>query len=457
MTRASRAAGVLTGFGLSLGLGFLIAVTNLGAVVSKPTVGAELALTSFGLISLLALRARTGTTIELGPGVWMAVMALSFASVLGVASGDDRITTHRTEVVALFALSVASLVAGAALAAAFGRARVPIDYQRKWISDPFDSPLVKATVLAGLLLAIVNLATGDVPLFAPNIDAARFAGSGGLFGRLWIWVIGAVEAGIVIWFLRRRAGLRDRFGTAVAGTGVIILVLLAGRSFLLIVGLAVLVALAFEGRLSRRRLVVLAAAGLLILGFGGSARISHSDPTGARRAYLQSHHINGIFGLLSQSVATGPFVLANTLDNVPGAIPFQHGRFLLRDVRATMPFHPFGQPDRADVWVTRTILRRDAAQIGGSPPTLAGGLYIDFGLPGVVVGSALLGFLLVLLYRWARVARTIGSLALYSYSAAYVALAAYSYVSLKPTLVAVAGIALLAHWFERGSDVDQGN
>jgi oligosaccharide repeat unit polymerase len=110
-----------------------------------------------------------------------------------------------------------------------------------------------------------------------------------------------------------------------------------------------------------------------------------------------------------------------------------------------MPFHPFGKPDRADTWVTEAILHRDPAQIGGSPPTLVGGLYIDFGVPGVALGSALLGFLLVLLYRWARRAKTIGALTLYSYAAAYTALAAYSYVSLKPTLVAVAVVAFVAH------------
>jgi oligosaccharide repeat unit polymerase len=449
VTRFGRLLGLGALGVVSIALGAVIATTNLGGALSKPAIGGQVLLAVLGVGSLTALRLRGSARLDLGPGIWIAALALSFAFILGLASGDDRIAAHRGEIVLLFALSVTAFLLGGALAAAIRRGdAAPL--LRNTGLDPFDSPMLRVVIFGAFILAAVNFGTGGIPLFASNIDAVRFAGSGGAFGRLWIWIIGGIEVAVVLALVRGLILKIDRRSVFIGGFGTVLLILLAGRSFLLIVALSGLVGLAFLGRLSPIKLVAIGGAGLVLLGAVGAARVNRSDPTGSRRAYLASHHINGIFGLVSQSAASGPFVLASSLDAIPALIPFQGGRFLLRDLRATMPFHPFGKPDRADTWVTRAILHRDPAQIGGSPPTLVGGLYIDFGVPGIALGSAVLGFLLALLYRWARRAGSIGALTLYSYAAAYTALAAYSYVSFKPTLVVVAIVAFAAHRVEAG-------
>jgi oligosaccharide repeat unit polymerase len=304
-----------------------------------------------------------------------------------------------------------------------------------------------ATAFLGL--ALVNFATGSIPLLASNIDATRFAGGGGAFAQLWIWIIGGIEWLLVVAGVQRVVfGRLNRSSWCIVIVGLGILTLLASRSFFLIVGLALLVAYASVKRVTISRLAIVGVAGLLVLGATGSARVHHSDPTGARQQFLQSQRIDSVYGTISQSAATGPVVLATVLDNVPALFQYQHGRFALRDFRALLPLHPLGRPEQSGIWVTDAILHRDPTQIGGSPPTLVGGLYIDFGVTGIALGSLLLGFCLVAMHRWARSSRTIGSLTAYSYASAYIALSAYSYVSVKPTVVLVGVLSLMAHRME---------
>jgi hypothetical protein len=52
---------------------------------------------------------------------------------------------------------------------------------------------------------------------------------------------------------------------------------------------------------------------------------------------------------------------------------------------------------------------------------------------------------MVWLFDWARMAGTIGALVLYSYVSAWVVLSAYSYISLKPIVLAALGLAFFAH------------
>ncbi len=215
---------------------------------------------------------------------------------------------------------------------------------------------------------------------------------------------------------------------------------------MLLVGLSAVIVIAMLGRLSLGRLVLLTTTGLVLLAAVGLARIEASDPNGQRRQYLQENNLSGVGGVLALSASTGPWVFGQSLQAIPETIPYQRGNFFLRDTLAQLPFV---SAPRSDWWITEAVLQRDPAAIGGSPPTLVGGLYIDFGLVGIVIGCALIGFGLVRLFHWARAAGTFGALTLYGYLSAYVALAAYSYISLKPTVVVVVALCLMTHFVER--------
>jgi oligosaccharide repeat unit polymerase len=401
------------------------------------------ALVAFGL-----MRGADGASI--GAGATLTVAALSAAFLLGLFGGDYRGIDHKSEVTLLFAVGLASFLVGAVAMFAMSRA-TDSDWPDERSETPLYLPAVSRSSTIIALLVAANLATGGVPLFSSNIDASRFAPHRGVVYMIFPWLIGALEAVtllILVSWIARRDTHTSRLRLVIA---IGLLVLIASRSIMFTVILAAVLAAATLGRISVKRLVLLGLAGAIILGGSGEYRIRHSDPTGSRQAFLKTHGYNGVTGIIAQSASSAPWVFGQVIDFMPSQIPFQHGGFVTRDFRAQLPLHPLGRPEGPDTWITTTILRKDPRVVGGEPPTLVGGLYIDFGVPGIMIGCLLLGVLMVALFNWARRTGTIGAAALYTYASAYMVLSAYNYVSLKPIMLAALGVCLYAHRVERRS------
>jgi oligosaccharide repeat unit polymerase len=428
----------------AIGIGFVIAALNLGGVLASPLAVSELVLSVTGVAGLVALRVRRVVILRhTGPGVHIAASALGFVFLFGLLAGRDQLLGHGATIAALFGLAVVAFLVGAA----FGVVVWGVRLTRVTVSlgvDALRSPLARLVICGLTGVAVLNLATGAIPLFSANIDAARFVGNGGILGNAWTWVIGGLEWIVVVMGVRCFAsGRGDRYSSLTAALSTGILVLLAGRSFVIIVALALVVAFAVLRGLPPSRLVVLVVIGLAFLGAAGKYRSEHSATMGQSPASRSS------YSAITRSAGTGPAVFATVLNQVPQFVPYQHGAFVLRDLRAMLPFHPFGRPESADSWVTRVLRGRNSTVVGGSPPTLVGGLYIDFGVGGVVVGAALLGLALTLIYRWAGRAQTLGAVTLYGYTTAYVALSGYSYVSIKPAVVTAVALSVGLHMAER--------
>jgi hypothetical protein len=429
-----------------VGIGFLTASALENPDLSSARTVGLATLGSAGIVAGLALQlGRSARAASIGFGFLFAALTLAGAYLLGLLTHGDKIVSEQARVGPYSGLAVAAFVVGGL---ALTVLRDPIRSNGLALL-PNAGGLPRGLIATGLLFVVVglvDLVTGTVPLLASNVDAARFAGTGGVFTKVSVWTIGGLEwivvaAGVTIFFVRAR----QRSALALFVGGFAILALLAGRSFLVICAFSLVVAWGVTGRLTLVRVLAISSIGLVALGVAGSIRVAHSDPTGARRAYLRSHGLTGVGGFVSLSASTGPYVFGESIQAIPHRIGFQGGRFFLRDFRATMPSHPFGRPMRSDEWVTVAVLDRDPRLIGGSPPTLAGGLYIDFGLAGVLAGCAALGVALTGLFRWTVKTGTRAALGLYSYLSAYVALSAYSYISLKPTVLVVTAMFLIAH------------
>jgi oligosaccharide repeat unit polymerase len=423
-------------------VGVLVALAQLGGTLSRPGVAAAIALLVTALIGLAGLRGNGFLVLRrAGPGVQVAALALALAFFVGVFVASPDLQNEAQRTITLLTVSVGAFLLGAFFAVLLWptsrRGLLP-----RSGSDVIHGRVVLAIVCVLALAALLNVATGSAPLLSANVNSARFSGDGGVLGRLWTWIIGglewsAVAAGVSV--VRARA--IDQRTVVIFLMGTLPLVLLAGRSFLLVIALAILVAVAACRRVSLPRLCLAIVIGIGALGAAGEYRLAHSTAPGTRAT--------STLATIFQSAATGPEVFATVLARVPGDIPFQRGEFLVRDFEALLPFHPLGKPETADYWVTQVIRGRDILIVGGSPPTLAGGLYIDFGVPGIILGCAVLGAFLVALYRWVVRVRTIGAMILYCYLSAYVGLAAYSYISLKPEMLMAVGLAYLVHRLER--------
>lgn len=445
--RADMPTFVLLGVAIALSSVAGVGIVSLNLGSAERAGKAMLFATSVAVLAALGRRSRMGTR-STGPGVYLAALTLSLAFLLGLVAGRSALGDNASTIAAMFGAAVLAFCVGAAVSVAVfgGRSRRVLPTT----ADPLRRPLVIVLIVLAFALAAINFLTGVVPLLSENIDASRFSGTGGAFGKFWAWIIGAVEWAVIL------AGLRivmvrrfERRSVIVVAVGTTLMIMLAGRSFVVLIGVAILVAVAAFRRLSLPRLVVFGLVGLVLLGAAGKARLERSDTSSVGIEALRPDTPSTVYGLISQSVTIGPAVFGTTLQAIPGRIPFQHGRFVIRDFRAALPLHPLGRPLPADLWVTQAVRGRNVGITGGSPPTLVGGLYIDFGVPGIIIGSLLLGAFLALLYRWAIAAGTAGAFALYCYVAAYIALASYSYISLKPGVLAATALSLLLHRSER--------
>ena len=392
--------------------------------------------------------ARDRVGLDFGAGVPLTVGAIAIAFLIGIVGQDYRIAGVDDQVPLLLGVTVAMLMLGAIFAVSVLPSTAP-RWKGRDFSSIFDSSFLAVFGLGLALLALINVLTGSIPLLAPNIDEARFAGGVGVFAPVFVFLIGGVQwllvSGSLVWLLSRRPPK----GTLLfsMSIGLLALLLIASRAIALVIPLTVLLAYVTLGRISTRKLIVFVLAGLILLGLAGQARIAGSDPTGEKRAFLVANgYGDGPAGQIIQSASTGPFVLSHVLNQVPSAHEFRNGDFFTSDLRQQIPGDFFGDPQAPDQWVTTEILNLDAAF--GSPPTLVGGLYIDWGVPGILIGCFLVGFMLAAVYNWAKRAGTLGSLILYSYLVGYIIVSAYSYLSLKPSMLTFLGLAFILHRIE---------
>jgi oligosaccharide repeat unit polymerase len=97
-------------------------------------------------------------------------------------------------------------------------------------------------------------------------------------------------------------------------------------------------------------------------------------------------------------------LLGHLIYLIPHKLPLQYGHTLVTWIEWSVP-RPLW-PDKPRELYTADLFVRDilggASNWGGVPPNLIGELYLNFHLPGVLLGMYLLGMFLRRLYRWFR-------------------------------------------------------
>lgn len=282
----------------------------------------------------------------------------------------------------------------------------------------------------GMGIAWLNFATGTIPLLESSINGARKSGVGGVFSSLNFFAYASLQFFLIAVFaVRNPLTSRTRLclGTVAGGT----LLMTGSRSFLIFVALALLI-IYCEFRRPGLLLVAVVGGGTgLLFSVIGSVRAERSGEAaalalnGARFGYG-----SGVSSDVFMNLQPGPRVFSVVLEKVPASTGFQTGNFALRD----LPFARLGTT--SDYWVTEVIMGRVSEAIGGLPPTLLGGLYLDFGLPGIVFGVMAAFFLI----GYARpIGRRMGSMhvsnLVFGIACAYIFTSYYSYLSLKGSIV----------------------
>jgi len=205
------------------------------------------------------------------------------------------------------------------------------------------------------------------------------------------FLAGFALAALVVWVAWRAPRTRVEWAalivTVVAVCGFSVLAGSRARVFvtLLVLGLIV----HYLHRRWRARELVLAAVLMLAFAstFGVFRQVADSSSIG-RALELGSEHVLDQRVILNDITSFDHILYATTIYGE--SRPHEHGQFLLDGARSYVPSAiDANKPEGGDV-VFRKAVWGD--QFGaGRPPTAAGDLYIDFGLPGVAAGALLIG------------------------------------------------------------------
>ncbi|WP_187358386.1 hypothetical protein [Microbacterium testaceum] len=303
------------------------------------------------------------------------------------------------------------------------------------ISSSRTPKLLLFLVAIGILGAVINYATGDIPILSGDVNGSRLNGNFGTLGRMWPIFLPLLQLGVIagiVSVLRRNA---TRAVIVSASLSTALLLLNGGRSLLVICLLAgALVAI----DLMRPKLWVLvsaAAGGAGLIGLIGFARTQGSAGADAALQYLDERNLDSWWGSLDLSLQTGPRVL----DLANSAVTSREaaGSILFGDI-ANFFNSSFQRSDRL---VTEAI-GRDPLVLGGMPPTIWGGFTLEFGPVGLVLGAILVALALVYFNKKMRQNASILTDIWFGYFSAYILLGSYSYFSVRPSWITI-GVALL--------------
>jgi oligosaccharide repeat unit polymerase len=277
----------------------------------------------------------------------------------------------------------------------------------------------------GVVIAGINYATGGIPVLADDINSVRFSQAGGVFASVWLIVHPITQMSVMVSLLKWMHGQLDK-RWAMLGAISAVSLLFSGARSLIVMSLIAFGVVYLEKRRPKLSWILIASAiGLALLGVVGRFRALQSGGGSQYQSYLSRRGTNNWFGSLDSSLQTGPRVMTTAIDYLGGEQ--LGGQILLGD----FPRLGAGKSTPSDQIVT-LLLGRDPAVVGGSPPTIFGGMFLDFGWAGVVVGALLTGLLLVVARRIMYRSFSLPACIWFGYFAAYIALSGYSFLSLKP-------------------------
>ena len=298
--------------------------------------------------------------------------------------------------------------------------------------------------VAGLAGAAINYATGGIPLLAENVNAGRFGENQSLLGPLTGFIVGAEQVSLVVltlsWYSSRKNGLREPTSTKLMILVLIVSLVLSGaRGFLVLPLVAIAFAIAEFNLVKPLTFLLIAVLGFSGLTAYNQYRQQESGTIEALNAALEANGVADVplaSGLLGLQI--GPAVMQVSRTMIPDRIPFQGGTFFLNDGGVLV-----GSDHNSDYFTTVVVTNRNYNAVGGSPPTILGGFYIDGGVPLVIIGMIALGLISRFMRNGYFRNPHIYSGAAYGYWCAWIVLSLYGYISLKPAALTVFVVALV--------------
>ncbi|MFV1362630.1 hypothetical protein AAHH97_04080 [Mycolicibacterium elephantis] len=287
--------------------------------------------------------------------------------------------------------------------------------------DSLGSPVTWTTHYAGIAIALLTVSavglvlvlrqsgvTGLEELLARPIakrhvliegGGSPVLGAGG-FARL-LTLVAAPTAGVIYYAMRKHPSMATRqarvllalFAVASTVSGL----LLGSRSQALFVWALLLVIMMWTAREIRvRRVVIVVLALAVATSIAGGIRSVGNE----ERVTVDVAPLAALGDFASGTEGYNAAKLAAVRAAVPEVVDYTNGRTYLQGLAAPVPRSLW--PDKPNVRVGpeygSTVFGLDPDRITGRPPGLLGEAYLNFGLPGLALAAALVGWL----FAWVR-------------------------------------------------------
>jgi hypothetical protein len=303
--------------------------------------------------------------------------------------------------------------------------------------EPRSSRFARLAGLGGLGLACINFATGGITALSSNVNAARFGENSALLGPATGIIVGVEQFAVVVLVLERRLRRKEGLNPKAFDSLLIFMIMLSllgtgSRTFLILPLVAIVLAW-LETHIVKSLTVLV----IVVLGFVGMTgynyvRQQQSGTSEALDAALDESGLSNYplaSGLLSLQI--GPRVFQVSREVIPQSVDYQRGDFFMAD--GAVITRSGSKP--SDFFTTTVITGRSYAMVGGSPPTVLGGLYIDGGIPLIAGGMFILGFITRRMRDGYLNKPTIYAAAAYGYWGTWMMHSVYNYVSFKPMVL----------------------
>lgn len=272
--------------------------------------------------------------------------------------------------------------------------------------------------------------SGNIPLFSTDPEMARieFAQeAGGLTTLLTrLPMVGALVVAIIACAaVRQERRVLAMVMVLLFLSQSALLLLLAMRGVLVMVVAVSVIMWHYSVRaVSVRTVISLALVGLGVLGAAAYWRLSAASPVALDVLVDSSMLPPGFPNWLLYpyvTLAYGGLIFSQVVQTIPHEIPFQNGGALIDGALGILP----GTQRTLGAFVTQEVMGYGSENLIQLPPTLLGGLYIDFGASGIAVGLFAIAFLSRYLYAKSH-SGSAEMLFLYSYWVMHLGITLYS-------------------------------
>jgi hypothetical protein len=325
------------------------------------------------------------------------------APYLHLVDYSDLIPPPGARMAALATLGLAGYLAGLALA----RRRWPTKDRGRPAIDPgpwagrHAFAILCTVALASLaVLALMFWLAAMVPLLEPNKEAARWAFTLKLGHQLnavtRLPIPTALACGLAVLVARHRRAPSTLMLAALVVISMIAEGLLGHRGLPIFILAPLIVCFHYVVRpIAPALLVVAALIAVVGLGLANYLRLSTSPPQ-LEHMLAHSNLPAWVPPALTPAVtfvAFSPLTFNYVLSAVPEREPFQYGAAIFNGAFGILPGHQATISEFVSV-----RLFHFPEDSPGLPPTILGGFYLDFGIPGIAVGMLLIGIVTQYLY-----------------------------------------------------------